>query len=216
MQIKIGPWPAGDSAYKGTSDWAGGKVQWGQAPFTMVVKSVKVDNYSPADSYVYTDMSGKWQSIKAVNGQIGTGSVGGGSDSPALGPAPGPMPGMPGPGSMLSSAPSSGSKPSSSKNSAPSAMPTGSSGGRVVSQIADGQIQAPTSMPRIVTQISDGQIQAPGPSSMKTSATPTTSSATATKTPVQQTKNAAAGLYVPTTTGSGFAAMILGLIVVLA
>ena len=76
MQLKLGNWAAGDSPDAGTSQWAGGKVQWGQGPFDMVVKSVQVSDYSTGKSYSYSDTSGTWESIKSDGGAIsGSGSA---------------------------------------------------------------------------------------------------------------------------------------------
>ncbi|CAF9911277.1 MAG: hypothetical protein GOMPHAMPRED_007362 [Gomphillus americanus] len=76
MQLKIGNWPAGDSSNAGTSQWAGGNVQWSQGPFDMIVKSVEVSDYSTGKSYSYSGTSGTWESIKSDGGAIsGSGSA---------------------------------------------------------------------------------------------------------------------------------------------
>jgi beta-glucanase (GH16 family) len=66
MQVKLGNWVGGSStAPKGTVEWAGGLTDFKEAPFTMYVKSLTVQDYSTGGaSYVYSDMSGDWQSIK--------------------------------------------------------------------------------------------------------------------------------------------------------
>lgn len=65
MQIRIGIWAGGDpSNSQGTITWAGGLTEYSQAPFTMYVKSVHIDNYNPAKSYSYSDHSGSSKSIK--------------------------------------------------------------------------------------------------------------------------------------------------------
>jgi hypothetical protein len=75
MQIHVGLWAGGGSAFDGspgTQEWAGGRVDWGAAPFSGVFQSVKVTDYgggyAGATEYVYSDRSGTWQSIKAVGG----------------------------------------------------------------------------------------------------------------------------------------------------
>jgi len=84
MQIKLGNWAAGgEGEPDGVVHWAGGKTDFSKGPFNMFVKSVKVTNYNPADKYLYSDMSGSWQSIKETGGSSN------GSDSSASAPASG-------------------------------------------------------------------------------------------------------------------------------
>ena len=64
--VRLGNWPGGDSKDEGTVQWAGGKVDYTKAPFTMTVKSVKVTNYSPGTEYQWTDKSGDSDSIKVI------------------------------------------------------------------------------------------------------------------------------------------------------
>lgn len=48
MRLKIGNWAGGASDNSaGTIEWAGGAVDWDDAPFTMVVKSVEITNNNP-------------------------------------------------------------------------------------------------------------------------------------------------------------------------
>jgi hypothetical protein len=65
--VRLGNWPGGDSENEGTRQWAGGNVTYADAPFTMTVKSVKVINYSPGKEYEWTDKTGGFKSIKAVD-----------------------------------------------------------------------------------------------------------------------------------------------------
>lgn len=68
MKLRLGIWAGGDPDNgQGTIEWAGGETDYTQAPFTMYVKSVTVVNYTPADSYKWTDTSGSYDSIKASN-----------------------------------------------------------------------------------------------------------------------------------------------------
>lgn len=68
MRLRLGIWAGGDpSNGEGTIEWAGGKTDYSQAPFTMYIESVKITNYSPADTYKFTDTSGSFESIKASN-----------------------------------------------------------------------------------------------------------------------------------------------------
>lgn len=104
MQIKVGSWAGGDPKNEeGTigklspfppgiscsnlteaffchfvTEWAGGKTDFSQAPFIMQVKSIDVTDYSSGSQYVYTDRSGSWQSIKAVDGDTNDNGNGGG------------------------------------------------------------------------------------------------------------------------------------------
>ncbi|OAG02481.1 concanavalin A-like lectin/glucanase [Paraphaeosphaeria sporulosa] len=79
--VRIGIWAGGDSKDKGTQDWAGGKVDYSQAPFNQVVEKVKITNYSPGKEYEWTDKSGSWESIKVIDGE-GV-SSGGSKDEPS-------------------------------------------------------------------------------------------------------------------------------------
>ncbi|KAF2687984.1 glycoside hydrolase family 16 protein [Lentithecium fluviatile CBS 122367] len=74
MQIKIGAWAGGDSSNSpGTIEWAGGPIDYSKGPFSMQVKSLKVQDYSTGTQYSYGDKSGTWQSIKSNGGQINSG-----------------------------------------------------------------------------------------------------------------------------------------------
>lgn len=66
-RLHLGLWGAGDpSEAGGTVFWAGGYTNFTQAPFTMYVKSVKIQNANPGPYYNWTDQTGNWQSIKVV------------------------------------------------------------------------------------------------------------------------------------------------------
>lgn len=74
MQIKLGTWVAGRSdAPQGTIDWAGGLADFSQGPFDGYYQRVRIQDFmgargaTEATEYVYTDRSGKWESIKVVN-----------------------------------------------------------------------------------------------------------------------------------------------------
>ncbi|MBE3045870.1 family 16 glycosylhydrolase, partial [Candidatus Bathyarchaeota archaeon] len=71
MQVKFGSWAGGDpSNPEGTIGWAGGRTNYENGPYTMVVKSIHVADYSTGKEYVYTDNSGSWESIEAVDGEV--------------------------------------------------------------------------------------------------------------------------------------------------
>lgn len=67
MHIKLGNWAAGGPGMaQGTVEWAGGKTNFDDAPFSMVVKSVTITNTNPACSYVYSDRTASDSSIKVI------------------------------------------------------------------------------------------------------------------------------------------------------
>lgn len=70
MTVRIGIWAGGDpDNAKGVIEWAGGNTNYDDGPFTMTVASVQVTDYSQGSKqYTYSDHSGSWQSIKAVQG----------------------------------------------------------------------------------------------------------------------------------------------------
>lgn len=66
-RIQFGTWCGGCSSSSGTVDWAGGKPDWSGAPYTMYLKSLKItDGTQNATSYSYSDKTGSFSSIKAV------------------------------------------------------------------------------------------------------------------------------------------------------
>ncbi|KAH8164766.1 hypothetical protein CIB48_g3475 [Xylaria polymorpha] len=80
MQIKFGSWSGGDpSNSEGTISWARGPTDYSKGPFSMVVQSVKITDYSTGSKYTYGDTSGSWQSIKADGGSV-NGNLGGAGD----------------------------------------------------------------------------------------------------------------------------------------
>ncbi|KAK5636904.1 hypothetical protein RRF57_012616 [Xylaria bambusicola] len=70
MTLRLGSWVGGDSKTQapGTIEWAGGETDFSQGPFTMYVKSARVEDFSSGKEYTYTDKSGSWQSIKITEG----------------------------------------------------------------------------------------------------------------------------------------------------
>ncbi|KAL9623670.1 MAG: hypothetical protein Q9160_002126 [Pyrenula sp. 1 TL-2023] len=88
MQIKLGAWAGGDSSNpQGTIQWAGGTVDYSAGPYTMYVKSIKVQDYSTGSQYTYSGSAGTWQSIQSSGGKInsgGSGSVSSDSSAPAV------------------------------------------------------------------------------------------------------------------------------------
>ncbi|KAI4191104.1 MAG: hypothetical protein L6R41_000325 [Letrouitia leprolyta] len=81
MMIKVGSWSGGDpSNPPGTVSWAGGPTNYAGGPYTMVVKSIAVTDYSTGTQYSYSGTSGTWQSIQSQGGKINS------SGSKAVGP----------------------------------------------------------------------------------------------------------------------------------
>ncbi|RPA85392.1 concanavalin A-like lectin/glucanase [Ascobolus immersus RN42] len=74
MEVKIGAWAAGDKLAgdytEGRAKWAGGLTDFSKGPFTMVVESVRVVDYSKGKSYFYADKSGTLESVRAEGGEI--------------------------------------------------------------------------------------------------------------------------------------------------
>ncbi|OJJ60704.1 hypothetical protein ASPSYDRAFT_87282 [Aspergillus sydowii CBS 593.65] len=67
--VRIGIWPAGDpDNAQGTIEWAGGEVDYDAGPYTMVVKDVRVHDFSTGKEYEYGDKSGSWESINIIEG----------------------------------------------------------------------------------------------------------------------------------------------------
>lgn len=66
MRMNIGIWAGGDpSLPPGTIEWAGGKTDYAKGPYTMFVKSIKMEDYTKgAKEYSYGDKTGSYQSIK--------------------------------------------------------------------------------------------------------------------------------------------------------
>lgn len=84
-KLKLGNWCGGcNSSNEGTVQWAGGEATFDGAPYVMVVDSVNIKNYNPADAYEWTDRSGSWESIKIIrdgSASSPTGGSNGGSGS---------------------------------------------------------------------------------------------------------------------------------------
>ncbi|KAL6926077.1 hypothetical protein ACO0SA_002643 [Hanseniaspora valbyensis] len=71
MAIYVGVWAGGDpSNSEGTIEWAGGETDYNDAPFTMLLQSMMIENYSTGTSYTYSGTTGDWESIEAVDGEV--------------------------------------------------------------------------------------------------------------------------------------------------
>lgn len=84
VQVKLGTWVGGKpSNPDGTIEWAGGLADFKQAPFIGWYKSVKITDYcggkDKATEYVYTDVSGRMDTIevKGSSEDVGFGGPGG-------------------------------------------------------------------------------------------------------------------------------------------
>lgn len=67
--VRLGIWAGGDPKNnKYTIEWAGGEVDYNDAPFTMTVQSIRISDYTTgATQYQYEGHSGSYQSIKLLN-----------------------------------------------------------------------------------------------------------------------------------------------------
>ncbi|RDW85089.1 hypothetical protein BP6252_02679 [Coleophoma cylindrospora] len=71
MRVKFGAWSGGDSSNpSGTISWARGPTNYADGPFTMVVQSVNVADYSTGTSYSYSGTTGDWEDIDSKGGSI--------------------------------------------------------------------------------------------------------------------------------------------------
>ncbi|PWY63140.1 concanavalin A-like lectin/glucanase [Aspergillus eucalypticola CBS 122712] len=61
------------TSMQGTIDWADGETDYSQAPFTMVVRSVDIVHYYPAESYAIVMQGGKVSSLPASADASGSG-----------------------------------------------------------------------------------------------------------------------------------------------
>lgn len=96
MQIKVGIWAGGDpSNSPGTVAWAGGSTDYTGGPYTMYLKSIRVQDYSTGSSYSYSGTAGTWQSIRSNGGTIN--SKGGGSQGTVAQPPVSTVSGAPRP-----------------------------------------------------------------------------------------------------------------------
>lgn len=76
-QLKFGSWSGGSPGNPaGTISWAQGPTDFSNGPFTMVVSSISVVDYSTGSSYSYGNESGAWASIESDGGRV-NGNVGG-------------------------------------------------------------------------------------------------------------------------------------------
>jgi len=75
-KIKFGAWSGGDSSNAaGTIFWARGPTDYSDGPFTMIVQSIDITDYSTGTSYTYEGTSGSWEDIESTGGEI-NGNVG--------------------------------------------------------------------------------------------------------------------------------------------
>lgn len=68
MRMSVGIWAAGDpNQPPGVIAWAGGETDYSKGPYTMYVKSVKLEDYTTGSKqYSYGDKSGSYQSIQVT------------------------------------------------------------------------------------------------------------------------------------------------------
>ncbi|RDW60777.1 concanavalin A-like lectin [Coleophoma cylindrospora] len=74
MNIKLGIWDGGAADEStGTVEWAGGYTDLTNAPFTMYVKNMTIEDYTTGgDTYTYSDESGSYTSIVVSNSTDGS------------------------------------------------------------------------------------------------------------------------------------------------
>lgn len=71
MQVRFGSWAGGDPGNaEGTIEWAGGEIDYSKGPYNFFIKAISVQDYSTGREYAYTDHSGTWMSIQAIDGNI--------------------------------------------------------------------------------------------------------------------------------------------------
>jgi len=86
MQLKIGSWSGGDPTNpQGTIAWAQGPTNYANGPYSMVVQSISVTDYSTGTSYEYGNESGTWSSIESEGGAVNANA--GASNTEAAAPA---------------------------------------------------------------------------------------------------------------------------------
>ena len=80
MQLKLGSWAGGDSANPvGTIQWAGGVTDYTAGPYSMVIQSISVTDYSTGTQYEYGNQSGDWSSIESTGGSVNGNAQGSGT-----------------------------------------------------------------------------------------------------------------------------------------
>ncbi|OMP87087.1 putative glycosidase crf1 [Diplodia seriata] len=74
-RLSLGIWSAGTKRQNHwTVEWAGGYTDFSEAPFTMYVRNVTIINYNPAMNYNWTDTTGSFESIDAINKTVSVNS----------------------------------------------------------------------------------------------------------------------------------------------
>ncbi|KAI5846817.1 concanavalin A-like lectin/glucanase domain-containing protein [Tricharina praecox] len=86
MQVRMGSWAAGDPGNEeGTIQWSGGPINYKEGPYDMLVKEIKVIDYSTGTAYRFSDKTGSWESIEALGGgKIGAGPQSGSGNAGKL------------------------------------------------------------------------------------------------------------------------------------
>ncbi|CAL5866268.1 uncharacterized protein PFLUO_LOCUS475 [Penicillium psychrofluorescens] len=68
-RVKASLWPSGvEGESPGTIKWGGGMVDWSQAPFTMTIQRIRVEDFSSGKEYQYDGTSGSFHSINVIGG----------------------------------------------------------------------------------------------------------------------------------------------------
>lgn len=67
MTVRLGIWAGGDSENSnGTIEWAGGVTDYSKGPYTMIVQSAQINDFSTGSAYQWTDKTGSFSSIKSI------------------------------------------------------------------------------------------------------------------------------------------------------
>jgi len=70
MNVRLGAWAGGDTNNNdpGVVEWAGGKTDFSQGPFTMKVQTVYFKDYTQGAEYSWENMdaSGSWEKVKVI------------------------------------------------------------------------------------------------------------------------------------------------------
>jgi len=75
MQMRVGAWSSGSPKNNpGTIEWGGGPTDFSKGPFTQLVQSITLLDYSTGQQYKYTDNSGSADSIQVINGEANGGA----------------------------------------------------------------------------------------------------------------------------------------------
>ncbi len=180
--VFLGIWASGDPDNSpDTIKWGGGETDYSQLPFSLFAKSLTVEDYSTGKAYKYTDQSGSWQSIEAIDGQV-YGRINGdvpSSESSSSTSSSSADPSSATSSSVTSSSTSSKSSKSSTSSSSTSSSSTSSSSSSTTSSSTSSKSsKSSTSSSSTSSKSSESSSSSSKSTSSKNSAPIVTSSAT--------------------------------------